>query len=114
MGEEFWEDNYNSILTAGTKLQMSNDKVNEIISCYMVSIYKALGQFEMAYEFLIHQANSCSWLTLYSVQSVVSKIHYGIRLHKAICQRLIKNDLKEEDRKDFLEIKKWLEDNNYC
>ena len=36
------------------------------------------------------------------------KVGYCSRLKSAVCERLEKNDLSTDDRKDFEEIKNWI------
>ena len=74
----------------------------------MVSIYEDLQLYDKAYDFLVEQAIGCSWILLHTVQNIVKKVGYCSRLKSAVCERLEKNDLSTDDRKDFEETKNWI------
>ena len=73
-GKDFWEDNYKSLQISGKKRGYSEEKIKQIISCVMVSIYSDLELYEKAYVFLIAQAKGCTWLHLFTVQSIVNSV----------------------------------------
>lgn len=74
----------------------------------MVSIYEDLQIYDKAYDFLIEQAIGCPWLNLLTVQNIVKKVGYYDRLKSALYSRLVKNDLSEENHREFEKIKDWL------
>ncbi len=49
-----------------------------------------------------------SWLHLFTVQNIVSKVGYCDRLKAALYQQLSKEDLSIEQRETFTKIKDWL------
>lgn len=108
MGQDFWEENLDEAIVAGEKCGKSEHEVNQKISYAMVSIYKDLGIYDKAYNFLVEQATGYAWLNLSTVQEIVQKIGFCDRLKSAIYVRLAKNDLTPENRGDFERIKNWL------
>jgi hypothetical protein len=108
MGNEFWEDNLNKALLAGYKNGKSEHEIKQKVSYAMVSIYENLELYDKAYDFLVEQAEGCSWLLLFTVQNIVKKVGYCDRLKSALYSRLVKDDLSTEYRKKFEEIKNWL------
>lgn len=108
MGLEFWERNLQYAIDAGVSIGFSEDEVKEDVSYAMVSIYKDLEIYNKAYDFLINQANGCSWLNIHVVQSIVEKIGYCERLNSAVSSRLVKGDLSPEKKVEFEKIKAWL------
>ena len=108
MGQEFWEENLDCAISAGEDIGKSEHKVKQEVSYAMVSIYEDLQLYDKAYDFLVEQAIGCSWILLHTVQNIVKKVGYCSRLKSAVCERLEKNDLSTDDRKDFEETKNWI------
>lgn len=108
MDVEFWEDHLQNVIDSGAKLGKSESKVKEEVSYYMVYIYKTLGLYDKAYDFLVAQARGNEWLHLYDVQEVVSKLGYHYALQSAVCTRIEKGDLSPDDQQDFRNIRDWL------
>lgn len=108
MGKDFWEDNLTNALSVGLKIGKSEHAVKQEISFAMVSIYKDLGLYDKAYDFLVEQVAGCSWLHLFTVQNIVKKVGYCDRLMTALYIRLEKDDLSPKDKLEFEKIKKWL------
>lgn len=108
MGQDFWEENLDAVLSAGIKIGKSVYEVKQEISFAMVSIYEALELYDKAYDFLVEQAKGCSWLHLFTVQNIVNKVRYCDRLKTVLYARLGKDDLSVEDRIEFEKIKNWL------
>ena len=108
MGQEFWEENLDCAISAGEDIGKSEHKVKQEVSYAMVSIYEDLQLYDKAYDFLVEQAIGYSWIQLHTVQNIVKKVGYCSRLKSAVCERLEKNDLSTDDRKDFEETKNWI------
>lgn len=108
MGKDFWEDNLNNAFLAGNKIGKSEHEIKQIVSYAMVSVYEDLELYDKAYDFLVEQATGYSWLNMHTVQNIVKKVGYCDRLKSALYERLVKNDLSIENRKEFEEIKNWL------
>lgn len=108
MGVDFWETNLNNAILAGKKIGKSESEVKQDVSYTMVSIYKDLQIYDKAYDFLIEQAIGHPWLNLLTVQNIVKKVGYCDRLKSALYSRLSKNDLSEENNREFEKIKDWL------
>ena len=92
----------------GEDIGKSEHKVKQEVSYAMVSIYEDLQLYDKAYDFLVEQAIGYSWIQLHTVQNIVKKVGYCSRLKSAVCERLEKNDLSTDDRKDFEETKNWI------
>ena len=43
-----------------------------------------------------------------NMMKIIKKVGYCSRLKSAVCERLEKNDLSTDDRKDFEETKNWI------
>lgn len=108
MGTEFWDNNLNKALLAGSKIGKGEHEVKQEVSYAMVSIYEDLELFDKAYDFLVEQAAGYPWLHLPTVQRIVNKVGYCDRLKTALYIRLGKNDLSTENRNVFEQIKHWL------
>ena len=50
----------------------------------MVNIYEALGSYEYAYDYLVHQANGFEWMLLSVAKDVVTKSGCYSRLKDAV------------------------------
>ena len=108
MGVDFWEINLNNAILAGKKIGKSESEVKQDVSYAMVSIYKSLQIYDKAYDFVVEQAIGHPWLHLFTVQNIVKKVGYCDRLKSALYSRLRKNDLSEENNREFEKIKDWL------
>lgn len=109
MGEEFWEEQLEEAINAGSKIGKGFREVRQEISYAMVSIYENLGSYCKAYDFLVEQATGCSWLHLFTVQNIVTRVGYYDRLKSAVYFRLAKNGLSSDNRQEFEQIKNWLD-----
>lgn len=109
MGQDFWENNYNSLLLAAKEVGKSEKETRYDISFAMVDIYENLGQYDKAYDFLVDQAEGCSWLHAFTVRNIVEKLGCGYRVKSAVDDRLERGDLDEGVTKKFRDIKKWLD-----
>lgn len=109
MGVSFWEDNLKSAIEAGAKINITEHKVNQEVSYAMVSIYESLEMFDKAYDFLVEQATGYAWLHLLTVQNIVGKVNYYYRIKGAVSDRIKKDDLDDENMKEFIRILKWLD-----
>lgn len=108
MGQDFWEDNLDELIYAGSKLGKDEHTVKQEISFAMVSIYQDLGEYDKAYDFVVEQATGYPWLHLFTVQNIVSKVGYCERLKTAIFRRLRDDDISIEHKEEFMRIKDWL------
>jgi len=108
MGKKFWDEYLKKAISAGKDIGKDEHKVRQEISCVMVSIYEDLELYDRAYDFLVEQATGCSWLHLFTVEKIVSKVGYCDRLKYAVDNRLKKNDLSYDNRKEFIRIQSWL------
>ena len=108
MGQDFWEENLEKAISAGRAIGKDEHKVKQEISYTMVSIYESLELYDKAYDFVVEQAAGYPWLHLFTVQDIVRKVGYCSRLKSAIYERLAKNDLTDENRRSFEDIKNWL------
>lgn len=108
MGQDFWEEHLEKAISAGRDIGKDEHKVKQEVSYAMVSIYESLELYDKAYDFVVEQAAGYPWLHLFTVQDIVRKVGYCSRLKVAVCERLAKNDLSEDNRKDFENIKNWL------
>lgn len=108
MGADFWEDYLSNAIEAGLKLGKEERRVKQEISYAMVSIYEDLEFYDKAYDFLVEQATGYVWLNLSTVKRVVTKVRCCDRLVSALYLRLAQNDLSQEDKSEFEEIKNWL------
>ncbi len=113
MGEEFWEEQLEEAINAGSKIGKDFREVRQDISYAMVSIYESLESYSKAYDFLVEQATGCSWLHLFTVQNIVAKVGYYDRLKSAVYSRFVKNDLTSENRQEFEKIRKWLDSKSH-
>ena len=108
MGQDFWEDNLDELILAGSQIGKDEHTVKQEISYAMVDIYQSLKKYDKAYDFLVEQATGHSWLLLSTVQNIVPKVGNCERLKKALYHRLGKDDLSTKQREDFTKIKDWL------
>lgn len=108
MGQEFWEEKLKEAISAGKEIGKAERDVKQAVSYAMVSIYKNLGLYDKAYDFLVEQAIGYSWLSAWIVRDIVTKVGYCDRLKSALYERLAKNDLTPQNRKEFEKIKNWL------
>lgn len=108
MGQSFWEQNLDELILAGAKIGKNEHTVKQEISYAMVDIYQSLKKYDKAYDFLVEQATGHPWLHLFTVQDIVTKVGYCERLKTALYRRLERDDLSDEQRKDFTRIKDWL------
>ena len=108
MGKDFWEDHLNNAISSGETLKKSEHTVKQEVSYAMVSIYKDLELYDNAYDFLVEQALGGPWLSIYTTQDIVKKVHRCERLKSAIEKRLSQYDLNPTERNDFLTILDWL------
>lgn len=108
MGQDFWEKHLEKAISAGKDIGKDEHKVKQEVSYAMVSIYQDLEVFDKAYDFVVEQATGYPWLYLFTVQDIVGKVGYCSRLKCAIYERLTKNDLSVENRRNFENIKNWL------
>ncbi len=108
MGQNFWEENLDKLIIAGAKIGKDEHTVKQEISYAMVSIYQSLGKYDKAYDFVVEQAAGYSWLNLYTVQNIVSKVGCCDRLKTALHQRLRDNNLSVEQREAFARTENWL------
>mgnify|MGYP001117768480 FL=1 len=113
MGEEFWEEQLEEAINAGSNIGKGFHEVRQEISYMMVSIYESLGSYSKAYDFLVEQAIGCSWLHLFTVQNIVTMVGYYDRLKSAVYSRFVKNDLSSEDRQEFEKIQEWLDSRSH-
>lgn len=109
MGEEFWEEQLEEAINAGSKVGKGFHEVRQEISYAMVSIYESLESYSKAYDFLVEQAIGCPWLHLFTVQNIVARVGYYDRLKSAVYSRFVKNDLSSDNRQEFEQIKNWLD-----
>lgn len=108
MGQEFWEENLQSLISAGAQLGKTEQEVKQDVSYIMVNIYENLGLYEYAYEYLVHQANGFEWMLLSVTKDVVTKTGCYRRLKDAIDVRINKGDLLPDDLKEFELIRDWI------
>lgn len=108
MGQEFWEENLQSLISAGAQLGKTEQEVKQDVSYIMVNIYENLGLYEYAYEYLVHQANGFEWMLLSVTKDVVTKAGCYRRLKDAIDVRINKGDLLPDDLKEFELIRDWI------
>ena len=108
MGQNFWEEHLKKAILAGKDIGKDEHKTKQEVSYAMVSIYEDLELYDKAYDFLVEQAIGYPWLNLYTVKGIVEKVGSCSRLTSAIYERLSKNDLSVENRRDFENIKNWL------
>jgi len=113
MREEFWEEQLEEAINAGSNIGKGFHEVRQEISYMMVSIYESLGSYSKAYDFLVEQAIGCSWLHLFTVQNIVTRVGYYDRLKSAVYSRFVKNDLSSEDRQEFEKIQEWLDSRSH-
>lgn len=109
MGEIFFEDCLKELISAGEVLDKTEKQVKEDICVYLVRIYITLKNWEKAYEYLVIQAKYYPWLHLFNVEKVVGKLKISSRLKSAIKNRLENNTLEPENKKEFQDILKYLE-----
>ncbi len=64
--------------------------------------------YDKAYDFLVEQATGYSWLNLFTVQNIMSKVRYCDRLKATIYKRLPKDDLSADYRRELKKSKNWL------
>lgn len=108
MGQGFWENHLEKAISAGKDIGKDEHKVKQEVSYAMVSIYQDLELFDKAYDFVVEQAAGYPWLNLSTVKDIVRKVGYCSKLKSALYERLAKNDLTDENRRDFEDIKNWL------
>lgn len=108
MGQDFWEDNLEEVISAGATIGKNEREVKQKVSYAMVSIYADLELYDKAYDFLVEQALGCEWLLLSTVQDIVKEVGYSDRIKSAIYSRLAKDDLDSLRKKEFEKIKDWL------
>lgn len=108
MGVDFWESYLADAIDAGLRLGKEERKVNQEVSYAMVSIYEDLGLYDKAYDFLVEQAAGYAWLNLSTVKNIISRVRRCNRLVSALYLRLAQNDLSQENKRKFEEIKNWL------
>lgn len=108
MGQDFWEENLEYVISAGEVLGKTEREVKQDVSYAMVSIYEDLELYDKAYDFLVEQASGCEWLHLFTVKNIVTKVKYCSRLQAAISARLKKYDLSSNNYIEFEKIDHWL------
>ena len=74
----------------------------------MVNIYEALGSYEYAYDYLVHQANGFEWMLLSVAKDVVTKSGCYSRLKDAVIAHINKGDLLPDNLEDFEAIRDWI------
>lgn len=108
MGESFWEENLQKAIEAGRNIGKTDCEIKQKVSYAMVSIYEALEAWSKAYDFLVEQCLGCTWLHLFTVQTIVKKVGYCDRLKSASYARLGRSDLSQEGREESKKINHWL------
>lgn len=108
MGESFWEETLQKAIEAGRNVGKTDHEIKQEVSYAMVSIYEALEAWSKAYDFLIEQCLGCSWLHLFTVQTIVNKVGYCERLISASYTRLERSDLSPENKEESQKINHWL------
>lgn len=88
MGREFWDDIVDRIIDCGEKLGENESSVRRDICYYLVSIYEELGDYEAAYYALCIQAETCSWISINDVSTVLSHTYLRSQLRDTIKERL--------------------------
>lgn len=109
MGVDFWEENLNNAILTAAEIGKARKNVMQEISCYMVSIYEYLEMYDKAYDFLVAQAEGYSWINVSCTKKVSIKAKRNRALKDAINKRLRDNTISKYNKKDFEELKRWLD-----
>lgn len=88
MGQEFWENILEEILTLAHYLKLSDNEIYSSNSYYLVSIYESLENYEQAYKYLCFQAKYSPWIHASTVESIVKKSYLHSELKKILGDRI--------------------------
>lgn len=109
MGQIFFDKCVEKLISVGKVLDLNENQVKADVCFYLVNIYRDLENWEKSYEYLVIQAKYNSWIHLSTVKKVIEKYKVYYRLKSAIEDRLENNNVKQENKKEFQDILRYLE-----
>ena len=73
------------------------------------NVFKRRENVDKAYDFLVAQAEGCSWINVSCTKRVSMRAKRNRALKDAINKRLRDNTISQDNRKNFEELKTWLD-----